>query len=186
MMITQLRTSLNNIANTENINELIFIGLVTLCFMGDVMGEISDHAVVLYWLLMTPIFFLGSIIIEKAQSIKSTYPRKTNIRYSLIIWGSAFFSVLIVLFLWHVETFSAATVGMIVHIILGHTLFVSGTILGFRFYLNGLFLLLMACLTIAMEATVGMTLFLAIPLMIMGLRYKNKFVLPFSKKPLTL
>jgi len=65
-----------------------------------------------------------------------------------------FFSVLIVLFLWHASAISTATVGLIVHVILGHTLFVSGTVLGFHFYLNGLFLLLLlllAWLTIAME-----------------------------------
>jgi len=180
-MTNQLKI-LDNIANTENINEIIFMGLVTLCFIGDVMGEISDHTVVFYWLLMAPIFFLGSIVIEKKQAKKSIHSIENNIRYSLIIWSSAFFSVLIVLFLWHSSTISSATVGLIVHVILGHTLFVSGSILGFRFYLNGLFLLLLAWLTIAMEGTVGMTLFLAIPLMIMGLRYRKKFVLPVSKK----
>ena len=178
------RLNLDKITHTDNINEIIFIGLVMLCFFGDVIGEVSDHAVILYWLLMTPIFFLGSIIIEKAQTITSTNSIKKSIRFSLIVWGSAFFSVLTILFLWHAESFAAETVGLIIHVILGHTFFISGTVLGFRFYLIGLFLLLLAWFTIAMEATVGMTLILTIPLIFIGLRYKNKVVLPFAKKPL--
>jgi len=89
-MTNQLKL-LDKIANTDSINEVVFMGLVTLCFIGDVMGEVSDHAVVFYWLLMTPIFFLGSIVIERAQAKKSTHSVENNIRYSLIIWSSAFF-----------------------------------------------------------------------------------------------
>jgi len=172
-MTNLLKANIDKIANTDSINEMVFMGLVVLCFMGDVMGEVSDHAVIMYWLLMTPIFFLGSTIIEKAQAIKSINPVENNIRFSLVMWGSAFFSVLIILFLWHAESFSTEAVGLIIHVILGHTIFVSGTVLGFRFYLIGLFLLLLAWLTIAMEATVGMTLMLTIPLMIIGLQYKR-------------
>ena len=181
-MSNKLKNSMVNIdkiANIHNINEFIFMGLVVLCFVGDVMGELSDHVVIMYWLLMTPVFFLGSTIIEKSQELKSSTPRDSSIRNSLILWGSAFFSVLIILFLWHAESFAAETVGVIIHVILGHTLFVSGMFLGFRFYLIGLFLLLLAWLTIAMEATVGMTLMLTIPLITIGLNYRNKFVFRF-------
>lgn len=181
-MSNKLKNSIVNIdkiASIHNINEFVFMGFVVLCFLGDVMGEQSDHAVIMYWLLMTPIFFLGSIIIEKSRELKSLTSRDSSTRNSLILWGSAFFSVLTILFLWHAESFAAETVGIIIHVILGHTLFVSGTFLGFRFYLIGLFLLLLAWLTIAMEATVGMTLMLAIPLMIIGLNYRNKFVFRF-------
>ncbi len=169
--------NIDKIANIQSINEIIFMSLVVLCFLGDVMGELSDHVVIMYWLLMTPIFFLGSTIIETSQVLKSSTPRGSSIRNSLILWSSAFFSVLIILFLWHAESFAAETVGVIIHVILGHTLFVSGTFLGFRFYLIGLFLLLLAGLTIAMEATVGMTLIFTIPLMIIGLHYRDKSLL---------
>jgi len=184
-MTTQVKNtklSLDKIASTKNINEIIFMGLVVLCFMGDVMGEVSDHAVVIYWLLMTPIFFLGSMIIEKAQEKKSS--SSLNIQFSLIIWSSAFFSVLIVLFLWHAESLAVPTVGLIIHVILGHTLFVSGIILGFRFYLIGLFLLLLAWFTIAMEGVVGMALVFAIPVVLVGLHYKNKFLMSLKSPEL--
>ena len=175
-MITQLKSKtpcLDKIARTDNINEIIFMGLILLCFIGDVIGEVSDHAVVMYWLLITPVFFISSIIIEKAQTIKSLDPVESHIYFSLILWSSAFSSVLIILFLWHAQLLITETVGIIIHIVLGHTLLISGTILGFRFYLIGLFLLLLAWFTIAMEATVGMTLILAIPLTIAGLHIKK-------------
>ena len=40
-----------------HINEVFFIALVLLCFIGDMLGEVSGHVAVFYWLLMIPVFF---------------------------------------------------------------------------------------------------------------------------------
>ncbi len=122
--VTNEKFNLEAIAKHIYINEIIFIGLVVLCFMGDVIGEISDHVSVMYWLFLVPIFFISTIIIEKAQSIKLAKPIKKHLRFSLVLWFSAFVSVLLILFLWHSGAFLAQTVGLIIHIILAHTLLI--------------------------------------------------------------
>ncbi len=162
------KLSLERLANHSGINEIIFIGLVMLCFMSDIIGEVSDHASIIYWLLMIPIFFLSSLIIEKAQSLKSKKRKKNCLRFILTLWVSAFFSILLVLLLWHSGAFLAKSVGVIIHIIFAHTTFITGIILGLRFYLIGLFLFILAGLTITMEGAVGMILALSIPIMLMG------------------
>jgi hypothetical protein len=69
--MTDKKPYLDNIANNSYIHEIIFIGLVVLCFTGDIIGEVSDHAAIIYWLTMVPLFFLSTLIIDKAQSLKS-------------------------------------------------------------------------------------------------------------------
>lgn len=179
--ITNGKIYINAMARHIFINEIIFIGLVVLCFMGDVMGEISDHISIIYWLLMAPLFFFGSIILEKEQSIRLKKPIKNYLRFSLVLWVSAFFSVLLTLFLWHSGVVLAKSVGLIIHIILAQTLFITGFILGLRFYLIGLFLFIMAALTIAMEGTVGISLVLSMPIILIGL-YVKKNIYPRLKR----
>jgi len=164
------------------INEIIFIGLIFLCFIGDVIGEISEHAVIIYWLLMTPIFFLSSVIIEKAQIAQNEKQSQLHLYFGLSFWCSAFLAVLLILLLWHAGAFAAQTVGFIIHVILAHTMFISGTILGLRFYLIGLFLFITAGFTIAMEGTVAMTLILAIPLSLIGLYFEKNYFFPQIKR----
>ncbi len=76
-----------------------------------------------------------------------------------------------------------ASVGINVHIILAHPLFTTGIILGLRFYLIGLFLFIMAGLTIAMESAVGFTLLFSIPILLIGLYFK-KNIYPLLKTKL--
>jgi len=167
---------LNRMANHIYINEIIFIGLVALCFMGDIIGEFSDHASIIYWLLLVPIFFTSSLIIEKSQSLKLNKIKKNHFYFVLMLWISALFSISLTLLLWHSGAIVAASVGIIVHIILVHTLFITSIILGLRFYLIGLFLFIMAGLTIALEGAEGITLFLSIPILLIGLYFKKIFI----------
>lgn len=172
----------DRIANHIFIKEIIFIGLVVLCFLGDVLGEVSDHTSIIYWLLMTPIFFFSTIILENEQSIRLNKEIKNHRRFTFVLWVSAFFSVLLTLFIWHSGVILAKAVGLIIHIILAHTLFSTGLILGFRFYLIGLFLFMMAGLTIATEGTVGITLMLSIPIILIGLYVKKNMYLRLKKR----
>lgn len=172
-------------ALTRNIyiNEIIFIGLIVLCLIGDVIGAISHRAVIFYWLLMVPIFFACSLISERVAT--QAHEEGTNshfLKYEFIFWTSAFVSVLLVLILWHSEALQAETTGLVIHIILAHTMFLTGTLLGARFYLIGLFLFLLAGLAITMSGVVGATFILAIPVVILGLYYEKYFLFPTIRK----
>ena len=42
------------------INEVIFVTLILLCFIGEILSEVTDRVAVLYWLCITPVFFYCS------------------------------------------------------------------------------------------------------------------------------
>jgi len=166
-------SSLKALASNPRIIEVIFAGMVLLCFIGDIIGEVSDRMAILYWILMTPVFFLCTVIVEKAQILACFKPAKNNVQFNLTLWGSASISVIMVLFLWHSGAFSAETVGLIIHIILAHSMFITGTVLGLRFYLIGLLLFIMAWFTINLEGAVALFLMLTLPFTIIGFYFKK-------------
>ncbi len=180
--MTYEKSYLDDIANNRYIHEIIFIGLVVLCFTGDIIGEVSDHASIIYWLIMVPLFFLSTLIIEKTQSLKSKKTKKKHLQFIITLWSSAFFAILLILLLWHSGAFLAASIGVIVHIILAHTVFITGAVLGLRFYLIGSFLFILAGLTIAMEGAVGITLLLSIPIIVIGLYVKKNILQNLNKE----
>ena len=146
--------NLDAITRNIYINEIIFIGLIVLCFIGDVIGAISSRAVIFYWLMMVPIFFVSSLISERAAVQAHEETNSHFLKYEFIFWASAFVSVLLVLFLWHAEALQAETTGLVIHIILAHTMFLTGALLGMRFYLIGLFLFMLAGLAITMSGKI--------------------------------
>lgn len=177
-MLEDDKWNLDAITRTIYINEIIFIALVVLSFIGDVIGAVSDRAVIFYWLMMTPTFFFCSLISERAATQAHEKTNSHFLKYEFIFWGSAFISVLLVMYLWHAEALQAETTGLIIHIILAHTMFLTGTLLGMRFYLIGLFLFILAGLAITMSGKIGLTFILAIPIVILGLYYEKHFLFP--------
>jgi hypothetical protein len=164
------------------IDEIIFVSLVFLCFFGEVLLEITERAGIFYWLLMAPIFFYASIVSEKAKAKAIGYETAHLIKYQLFFWGSAFFAILLVFLAWHAEILKAGGVGIIIHITLAHTMFLSGIVLGFRFYLIGALLFCTAGLTILMEAHFGIDLLVALPFIWLGFYWEKKHLFPILKR----
>lgn len=170
------------IADNLYIHEIIFISLIALCFLGDVLAEISDRSVIFYWLLMAPVFFISSVISERVIEHKTGKPVAHFIKLEAIFWGSAFLAILLTMFLWHADAIKASAAGIIIHIILAHTMLLTGALLGARFYLIGIFLFITAWLTIAMSAKVGVTFLLAIPIIALGLFFERHYLFPKIKR----
>ncbi len=180
--VKQKKWSLEATINYIYINELIFVALVFLCFLGEVLIEISDRAGIFYWLLMTPVFFFSSVISEQTKSVATGHKTEHLIKYQIFYWTSAFTAILLVFLLWHAEALKAPTAGIIVHIILAHTIFLSGIVLGFRFYLIGTLLFCTAALTILMEASFGIDLIVAVPFIWLGLSWEKNHLFPILKR----
>lgn len=174
--------NIDGIIRNLYLNEIIFLGLIGLCFVGDLIGYLSSRAVLFYWLTMVPIFFISSFISQKAAVLESGHDTPHFLKYESIFWLSAFFAVLLVMLLWHASLIETEATGLIIHIILAHTMFVTGALLGFRFYLIGFFLFLTAGLSIAAEGEVGFTAFIAIPIIVFGLYYEKRFLFPSIRK----
>ncbi|TXL16490.1 hypothetical protein BMR04_09745 [Methylococcaceae bacterium HT3] len=160
------------------INEIIFISLILLCFFGEVLIEVSDRAGVLYWLLMSPVFFFCSILSEKTKRLATGFETQNLIKHQILFWGSAFFAILLVFLTWHAEMMKALAAAITIHIILAHTMFLSGIVLDFRFYLIGALLFVTAGLTILMEAHFAIDLLITLPFIWLGLYWEKNHVFP--------
>ncbi len=164
------------------INEIIFIALISLCFFGEVLMEISGRAGVFYWLLMSPVFFFCSMLSEKTKALATGYETEHLIKYQMLFWGSAFFAILLIFLLWHAEMMKAQATAISIHIILAHTMFLSGIVLGFRFYLIGALLFCTAGLTILMEAHFAIDLLITIPFIWLGFYWEKNHLFPTLKR----
>lgn len=164
------------------INEIIFVSLIFLCFFGEVLIEVSDRAGVFYWLLMAPVFLFSSLLSEKTKAIATGHETENLIKLQILFWGSAFFAILLVFLTWHAEMMKAQAAAITMHIILAHTLFLSGIVLGFRFYLIGALLFCTAGLTVLMEAHFAIDLLITLPFIWLGLYWEKKHLFP-SLKP---
>ncbi len=160
------------------INEIIFISLILLCFFGEILMEVSDRAGVFYWLLMSPVFFFSSMLSEKTKALATGFEAQNLIKNLLLLWGSAFFAILLVFLTWHAEMMKALAAAITIHIILAHTMFLSGIVLGFRYYLIGTLLFMTAGLTTLMEAHFAIDLLITLPFIWLGLYWEKKHVFP--------
>ncbi|MBE0469396.1 MAG: hypothetical protein IBX55_07805 [Methyloprofundus sp.] len=163
------------------INEIIFVAMVFLCFLGEVIIEVFDRPGIFYWLLMTPIFCFFSILSAKTKERAIGYETKHLYRYQFFYWASAFVAVLLVFLSWHAEAIKASAAGIVIHIILAHTVFLNGIILGIRFYLIGFLLFCTAALTILMQTTFGIDLLFAIPILWIGFYWEKTHLFPTLK-----
>jgi hypothetical protein len=178
------RWSINNALHYEHLDETIIISLVAASFIGELMMNLSLIFGFFYWVSITPLFFVASVLSEKAKNKRTGRETKNLIKYELFFWGSAFLAVILVVFLWDLERIGPSEASTIIHIILAHTMFLSGIVLGLRFYLIGILLFATATLNITTEFSVGFSLdfFVVIFIALLGLKVKNQYVLPILKR----
>ncbi len=135
------------------INEVIFVALVFVVFLGELLAEVTERIAFFYWFLVTPFFFYCSYLSEKAKAISTGIENQKTIRYELYYWGSAFAAVILVFLMWHADMIRPGAAAMSIHIILAHTMFLSGIVLGLHYYLIGAILFLTAALNILLSGT---------------------------------
>ena len=165
-----------------HINEVIFVTLVFLCFVGELLAEVTDRVALLYWFFVTPVFFYCSLLSEKAKAVSTGIKNEFLIRYELFYWGSAMTAVLLVFLMWHAETIKPGAAAMSIHIILAHTMFLTGIVLGAHYYLVGTILFATAALSILMGGAFGLDLVIAIPFIWLGFYLEKTLIFPTLKR----
>jgi len=164
------------------INEVIFITLVFLCFIGELLAELTDRVAMFYWFFITPVFFYCSILSEKAKAISIGVKNDYLIRYELFYWGSTMIAVLLVFFMWHAEVIKPGAAALTIHIILANTTFLTGIVLGVHYYMVGLILFMTAGLSILMGGSFGLDLVVSIPFIWLGFHLEKTFLFPILKR----
>lgn len=176
--------SINKLLQNPTIDEYIFISLIAASFIGELAMKASILFGFFYWITITPLFFLASLLSEKARNYQTGRETKNLIKYEFFYWGSAFIAVILVFLLWDTERIGPSEASIIIHIILAHTMFLTGIVLGLRFYLVGIFLFITAALSITTQFTLSFSLDLIVIVFIiwLGLKIKNQFILPIFKR----
>jgi len=164
------------------INEVIFITLVLLCFVGELLAEVTDRVAMFYWFCITPVFFYCSLLSEKAKAKSIGVETKHLVRYELFYWGSTMVSVLLVFLMWHADIISPGAAAMTIHIILAHTMFLSGIVLGLHYYLVGGFLFVTAVLSIMFGGQLGVDFVISIPFVWLGFYLEKVLLFPTLKR----
>ena len=176
------RWSLDKAVHYIYIKEVIFVSLVILCFVGELLAEITDRVALFYWLCVTPVFFCCSLLSEKAKAVSTGIKNEFLIRYELFYWGSAMTAVLLIFLMSHAETIKPAGAAMSIHIILAHTMFLTGIVLGAHYYAVGTILFATAGLSILTAGSFAFDLIVALPIIWLGFRIEKKLILPTLKR----
>ena len=164
------------------INEVIFVALIFVCFLGELLAEVTERVAFFYWILVTPFFCFCSFLSEKTKAISTGVNNEHLIRYELYFWGSAFAAVILVFFMWHADMMQPGSAAMTIHIILAHTMFLTGIVLGIHYYLIGTILFLTAAMSILLGGTFGLDLVLSIPLIWLGFHLEDTLIFPTLKR----
>lgn len=174
----------NSILHHPNIEEYIYIFLVAASFIGELIIKTSLLFGFFYWLLITPLFFIASILSEKVKTLRTGRETAHLIKYELVYWGSAFAAVILVVLLWDTERIEPSEASIFIHIILAHTMFLTGIVLGFRFYLIGFLLFATATFNITSQFSLsfGLDIVAIVFVTWLGLKVKNQFFLPIFKR----
>ncbi len=175
---------LNKALLNPNIDEYIFISLIIATFLGELIMNASLFTAFIYWVLITPFFFIASILSEKAKTLRTGRETAHLIRYELFYWGSAFVAILLIFLLWDFNRIGPSEASIAIHIILAHTMFLSGIVLRLRFYLVGILLFITAGLNITSQFSANFSLDIIVIAMItlLGLKIKNQLILPILKR----
>ncbi|OQK16268.1 hypothetical protein AU255_14340 [Methyloprofundus sedimenti] len=171
MLKNEFDSRTETLTHYPHINEIFFMTLIVLCFIGDLLGDVSGRGAIFYWIFMVPVFFLITLVKEKARELKTGRIIEDFMRTSFLYWLSALISILLVMFLWHADALNAVSASLASHVIVAQTMFLLGTIAGVRFYLIGLFLFLTAGITTQFEGVFGFTILIALPIIFFGFYY---------------
>jgi len=180
----QNQTGLNRFLLNPNIDEYIFISLIVASFLGELIINASLLIAFIYWILITPFFFIASILSEKAKTLRTGREIAHLIKYELFYWGSAFAAVLLIFLLWSAGRLDPSEASIVIHIILAHTMFLTGIVLGLRFYLIGILLFITAGFNITSELATNFSLDIVVMAAVAfaGLKIKSQFILPILKR----
>ncbi len=179
-----MNDKLDTLLRLPNIDNYIFLFLLSTSFIGEILINMSLLFGFFYWMAITPVFFLSSIFSEKAKSLRTGVETKHLLKYEICYWGSAFFAVILIFMLWDMDRIGPSESSLVIHIILAHTMFLTGIVLGLRFYLVGVLLFSTAAFSITAQMSLNFSLDLAVVIFIgwIGLKVKNQLGLPIFRR----
>lgn len=160
------------------LDEAVLIVLLLLSIGGAVISDFSPQDAYLYWLVMIPVFAIGSIIASWAKTALYGHIRGRSfgelLLRQVLHWGGTFCTVIGVFFLLHLQFLDSRATALVILLILGLATFLDGIRIGWRFSLAGVFLGVTALLTAYLEQFLPLVALLAVLLIVITIYWGKR------------
>lgn len=140
----------------------VFSVVLVLALIGVGITNFSASLSHIYWVIMTLILAIDSMISTWRFGAKKGYAPKQQFLIQLIHWGAGLVAILAVYTIFQTGQLSLESAGLMILLLLATVTFLNGIHLGWRFYLLGVLLFLTVLLAAYMEAFFWIILLVAI------------------------
>jgi hypothetical protein len=164
------------------LEHFIFIGWVALSLVGIAVTNISPIVSFWYWLSMLPVFAATAIVSEWSQARQQGLSVVNLVMIQIAHWSGAVLSLLVTYSFWANGRWTNEDTGLVILLTLALTVFLDGPHCGWRFYLAGIFLFVVAIIAAYIKYFMWIVTVLGILVVAVGLYIEEKHPLPTTKK----
>jgi hypothetical protein len=164
------------------LDKVLFLALIALSLIGVPFTHISPVLSFWYWLAMVPVFAAIAIITEWERARREGQPVAHIIGVQLAHWGGVLIALVTIYEFWAEGRFTDENSALVILIVVGAATFLDGPHIGWRFYLAGIAIFLMADIVAYLRSVTWLVLLVAVPVILLGLYLEEHFLAPTVRK----
>lgn len=174
--------SVEVVLENRYLKHIIFLTLVALSIIGDLIGDAFPRESRFYWLCLVFVFAFCTFTLEASRVKRLNITSGKVFKIQGVHWGGTLLAVLTIFYLTDQHQISPASAGVIIHIILALATFLTGVYLGWKFYLLGFLLFLLAALAAYDTGFLTYLLLIIIPVIFLGMYLEEYKIMPTLRK----
>jgi hypothetical protein len=164
------------------IDKVLFLALIGLSLIGVPFTHVSPALSFWYWLTMVPVFAAIAIITEWERARREGHSVTEIVGVQLAHWGGVLIA-LVTIFEFSAEgRFTDENAALVILIVVGVATFLDGPHIGWRFYLAGIAIFLMADIVAYFRSVTWLVLLVAVPVILLGLYLEEHFLAPTVRR----
>jgi len=164
------------------LDKVLFLALIALSLIGVPFTHISPVLSFWYWLTMVPIFAAIAIITVWQQARREGHSVTEIVGIQLAHWGGVLIALVTIYEFWAEGRFTDENSALVILIVVGVATFLDGPHIGWRFYLAGIAIFLMADIVAYLRSVTWLVLLVAVPVILLGLYLEEHFLAPTVRK----
>ena len=164
------------------LDKVLFLALIALSLIGVPFTHISPVLSFWYWLTMVPIFAAIAIITVWQQARREGHSVTEIVGIQLAHWGGVLIALVTIYEFWAEGSFTDENSALVIIIVVGVATFLDGPHIGWRFYLAGIAIFLMADIVAYLRSVTWLVLLVAVPVILLGLYLEEHFLAPTVRK----
>ncbi len=161
-----------------NLEHFAFIGLIVFSLIGIAMTNLSPIISFWYWLAMVPVFAGAAVVTEWTQARHLGDTVTHVIKIQIAHWSGVVIALLATHTLWANGRLQNEDTGLVILLTLAVATYLDGPHCGWRFYLAGSFLFLIAVVAAHIKYFVWFVILLAVPIVLLGIYLDEHHLVP--------